>query len=168
MSPQPLPRSRAMAASRAFYLDASALVKRYVTEIGSSWIAALCADEDTNALGIANIGIVEVAAAFAAKRRGGFITTEEHDGLLTDLLVDAGERYRLVPVGPALISSAIHLTRQHRLRGYDAIHLACALSLNTTLTAGNATALIFVAADANLLAAAQAEGLTTENPNGHA
>jgi hypothetical protein len=54
------------------------------------------------------------------------------------------------------------------LRGYDAIHLACALSLNATLTAGNATALIFVAADANLLAAAQAEGLATENPNDHA
>ena len=165
MSPQPLPRSSASAVSRAFYLDASALVKRYVAEIGSAWVAALCADADANALGIANIGIVEVAAAFAAKRRGGFITTEEYDGLLTDLLRDAKERYRLVPVGPALISSAIRLTRQHRLRGYDAIHLACAISLNATLTAGNAAELIFVAADANLLAAAQAEGLAAENPN---
>ena len=34
-----------------------------------------------------------------------------------------------------------------------------------TLTAGNAAELIFVAADANLLATAQAEGLATENPN---
>jgi predicted nucleic acid-binding protein len=95
---------------------------------------------------------------------GGFITTEEYGGLLTDLLHDARERYRLVPVSPALISGAIRPTRQHRLRGYDAIHLACALSLNATLTAGNAAELIFVAADANLLAAAQAEGLATENP----
>ena len=69
MSPQPLQRSSASAVSRAFYLDASALVKRYVTEIGSGWVAALCADADTNTLGIANIGIVEVTAAFAAKRQ---------------------------------------------------------------------------------------------------
>ena len=168
MSPQPLSRSRASAVSRACYLDASALVKRYVAEIGTPWVTALCADEESTALGIANIGIVEVAAAFAAKRRGGFVTTEEYDGLLGDLLRDAGERYRLVPVGPALISSAIRLTRQHRLRGYDAIHLACALSLNATLVAGNAAALTFVAADANLLAAAQAEGLATDNPDEHA
>lgn len=167
MSPQPLPRSRTAAASRAFYLDASALVKRYVTEIGSAWVATICADVDTNALGIANIGIVEVAAAFAAKRRGGFITTEEYDGLLADLLRDARERYRLVPISPTLISSAIQLTRQHRLRGYDAIHLACALSLNATLITSNAATLTFVAADTNLLTAARAEGLAAANPNEH-
>jgi hypothetical protein len=163
--PQPLPGASAL--PRAFYLDASALVKRYVAEIGSAWVGALCADENTNALGIANIGIVEIAAAFAAKRRGGFIATEDYEGILSDLLRDARARYRLVPVGPALISSAIRLTRQHRLRGYDAIHLACALSLNATLTTGDAAALIFVAADANLLAAARVEGLAVENPNEH-
>jgi predicted nucleic acid-binding protein len=58
MSPQPVSRSRASAVSRACYLDASALVKRYVAEIGTPWVTALCADEDTTALGIANTRIL--------------------------------------------------------------------------------------------------------------
>ncbi|MFM7774752.1 MAG: hypothetical protein ACKO9V_07930, partial [Candidatus Kapaibacterium sp.] len=52
---------------------------------------------------------------------------------VADLLRDAGERYRLVTVGPSVLDSAIQLTRRQKLRGYDAIHLACALALNKPL-----------------------------------
>lgn len=152
---------------RTFYLDASALVKRYLAETGSAWIEALCADELNNAIALAQFGLVETAAAFAAKRRGQFITDSAYESALADLLRDAGERYRLVSVGPALINSAIQLTRRQKLRGYDAIHLACALALNKPLVANHLSSLTFVAADDNLLAAAQAEGLATENPNEH-
>lgn len=72
-----------------------------------------------------------------------------------------------MPVGSALIDSAIQLTRRQKLRGYDAIHLACALALNKPLATNHLPPLTFVAADDNLLAAAQAEGLATENPNEH-
>lgn len=60
-----------------------------------------------------------------------------------------------------------YATQNHRLRGYDAIHLATALTVNAALTAANLPPLIFVAADDDLLAAARAEGLATENPNYH-
>jgi predicted nucleic acid-binding protein len=152
---------------RTFYLDASALVKRYLAETGSAWVESLCADEANNAIAIAQFGLVETAAAFAAKRRGQFITDSEYESALADLLRDAGERYRLVAVGPALIDNAIQLTRRQKLRGYDAIHLASALALNTPLVGNRLPPLTFVAADDNLLAAAQLEGLTTENPNDH-
>lgn len=150
-----------------FYLDASALVKRYLAETGSVWIESLCADEANNAIAIARFGLVETAAAFAAKRRGQPITASEYESALEDLLRDAGERYRLVAVGPTLIDSAIQLTRRQKLRGYDAIHLACALALNKPLVNDGLPPLTFVAADDNLLAAAQSEGLAVENPNDH-
>ena len=152
---------------RTFYLDASALVKRYLAETGSGWVESLCADEANNAIAIARFGLVEAAAAFAAKRRGQFITDSQYEAALGDLLRYAGERYRLVAVGPTLIDSAIQLTRRHELRGYDAIHLACALALNRPLVDDGLPPLTFIAADDNLLAAAQSEGLAVENPNDH-
>lgn len=152
---------------RVFYLDASALVKRYLSETGSAWVESLCANVKTNAIAIAHVGMVEMAAAFAAKRRGQFITPAEHESALTDLVHDAGTRYRLVAVGPAIISSAIELTKRQKLRGYDAIHLACALALKQSLVEKEMPAVTFVAADVDLLNAAAAEGLQIDNPNQH-
>jgi uncharacterized protein len=152
---------------RTFYLDASALVKRYLAETGSAWVESLCADLVNNAVAIARFGLVETAAAFAAKRRGQFITDSEYESALNELLRDAGERYRLIAVGQTVIDNAIQLTRRQKLRGYDAIHLACALALNGPLAAHGLPLLTFVAADDNLLAAARSEGLAAENPNDH-
>ena len=70
-----------------------------------------------------------------------------------------------VAAGPVIIDSAIQFTRRQKLRGYDAIHLACALALNQPLAENDLPALTFVAADGDLLAAAAAEGLATDNPN---
>ena len=53
------------------------------------------------------------------------------------------------------------------MRGYDAVQLACGLMLNETLVVAQELPLIFVTADKNLLATAQAEGLQTEDPNTH-
>lgn len=66
-----------------------------------------------------------------------------------------------------MIDAAIELTRRQKLRGYDAIHLACALALNKPLIDHGLPIMTFVAADDNLLAAARSEGLVTENPKDH-
>lgn len=167
MTRQASGRQQPAVVARTFYLDASALVKRYLVETGSVWVESICADEEGIAIAIAHFGLVETAAAFAAKRRGQFITSAEHESALADLLRDAKTRYRLVAVGPAVIDSAIQLTRRQKLRGYDAIHLACALALNQPLVENDLPALTFVAADSDLLAAAAAEGLPIDNPNLH-
>ncbi len=49
--------------------------------------------------------------------------------------------------------------------GYDAVQLAMALIANEALTAAGLSRFTFVAADDDLLAAADAEGLLTNNPN---
>jgi hypothetical protein len=59
------------------------------------------------------------------------------------------------------------LAERHALRGYDAVQLAAALELQTVLTASGLPALTLVSADAELNAAAAAEGLTVEDPNLH-
>lgn len=167
MTARTLSRQRYDQTVRVFYLDASALVKRYFVETGSAWVESLCANEVSHAIAIAHFGLVETAAAFAAKRRGQFITPAEHEAALADLLRDADRRYRLVKVAPLTIDEAIQLTRRRKLRGYDAIHLACALALNRPLVDSGLPSLTFVAADDDLLAAAAAEGLPVDNPNRH-
>ncbi len=149
-----------------YYFDSSALVKRYAAERGSAWVQALC-DDRFHAPVIAHIGLVEIAAALSSKRRGGFLSAAQYDRLLAELVQDARSRYALVRVSAPVIDQAMQLTRRHRLRGYDAVHLACALAVNRILRDQDLPPLIFIAADHDLLIAAQAEGLAVDNPNDH-
>ncbi len=149
-----------------YYLDASAVVKRYVSEMGSAWVQALCSNEE-NTLIMAEITLAEVASAFARATRGGRISAEERLSYLDLFIGDCAERYRLVATERTIIDRAVDLTQSHYLRGYDAVHLATALAMNAELLQRQLLPLTFVAADGDLLDAAGAEGLPTENPNLH-
>ncbi len=146
------------------YFDSSALVKRYLAEVGSAWVQSRCNDP-TQIIALADIGRVEIAAAFASKLRGQAITQADYQRARAKSAADAQQKYQLVPVTSERIDEAIDLTARHKLRGYDATHLACALYLNQVLLTNGLTPLIFVTADHDLLQAAQAEGLAVENPN---
>ena len=52
-----------------FYFDASALVKRYLTETGSAWVNRVTDPSAGNSILLAEITRVEVAAALAARHR---------------------------------------------------------------------------------------------------
>lgn len=106
-----------------------------------------------------------MAAALAAKHRApGGISREERDRALSRFLQECDEHYLLVQVDRAVVDLAVELTQGHRLRGYDAVQLATALVTNAELVAQEHPPLIFVAGDEDLLSAAEAEGLSTENP----
>lgn len=147
-----------------FYLDSSALVKRYAVETGTEWVRMLCSQAD-HVIAVALIGLVEVAAAVAGKLRGKIIEQAAGDAILTSLKADAATQYSLLDIDQYVVDEAIELTSRHRLRGYDAVHLACALYLNQVLLDNDLPLLTLVAADDDLLKAAQGEGLKTENPN---
>lgn len=51
------------------FLDSSALVKRYLTESSSEWVAALAGPSTGNTITVAELTRVEVAAAIAARHR---------------------------------------------------------------------------------------------------
>jgi predicted nucleic acid-binding protein len=148
------------------YFDSSALVKRYMAETGSAWVQARCNDP-VRTIATVDLSRIEVAAAFAANLRGKFITQTEYQEARTKLVADAQKRYLLIPVTTQHVDEAIELTARHKLRGYDAVHLACALHLNRALLKDDLPSLTLVAADDDLLKAAQTEGLETENPNHH-
>ena len=146
------------------YLDSSALVKRYLAETGSVWVQARC-NNLAQVIVTADLARVEIAAAFARKLREGAVTQAEYQRVRVQLVSDVSMRYQIVPVSFERVDEAIELTARHKLRGYDAVHLACALHINRALLTSNLSPLVLVAADDVLLKAAQAEGLHTENPN---
>ena len=70
-----------------FYLDTSALVKRYFPEIGSAWIQSLTDPSAGHTLVVSTLTRVETAAALAAKHRApGGITRAERDQAVSLLL----------------------------------------------------------------------------------
>lgn len=151
-----------------YYVDASALVKRYAEEPGSTWVRQITDLSASHTILLAEITLAEVAAALAAKHRApGGITQEQRDRILSRFLQDCEEHSVLLPVDRLVIDRAVELTQRHRLRGYDAVQLATALVANETVHAQNLPSPIFVAADGDLLAAATAEGLPVENPLNH-
>ena len=152
--------------SETDYFDSSALVKQYMAESGSAWVQTRCNDP-ARTIATVELSRVEIAAAFAGKLRGEFITQAEYQEARAKLAADAQNRYQLLPATSQRVDEAIELTTRHRLRGYDATHLACALHLNQVLLDNDLPPLTVVAADNDLLNAAQAEDLETENPNLH-
>ena len=148
------------------YFDSSALVKRYLAEIGSTWVQARCGDP-THVIVIADLARAEIAAAFARKLREGAISRAEYLAARKKLADDVQQRFQVIPVTPQRIDEAIELTANRPLRGYDAVHLACALHANRMLSANNLPELTLIAADGVLLQAAEAEGMHTESPNSH-
>lgn len=112
------------------YLDASALVKRYVTERGSKEVIALTGSADAVATSL--VSRAEVAAALARAVQLGVL---DHDGGRRAQRRSSREWADLarIPVTEALVSRAETLAWDHGLRGYDAVQLASALTWRDAL-----------------------------------
>jgi predicted nucleic acid-binding protein len=107
------------------YLDASALVKRYIREPGTLEVAEALAGADI--VGTSVISRVETAAALAKAICIGTLTRQ---AAASALQVFRGEWPALVRVQATemLVVRADELAWQLGLRGYDALHLASALT----------------------------------------
>ncbi|MEG4071050.1 type II toxin-antitoxin system VapC family toxin [Microcoleus sp. Pol14C2] len=150
-----------------YFLDSSALIKRYVVEIGSPWIKTLTDSQTGNSLLVVRITWVEVLSAFARRQREGGITAAEVAALIAKFRSEFNSRYRVIEVDLALVERAGQLIVQYPLRAYDAVQLASALRVQSVLTSMPETQLIFVSADNRLLDIAQSAGLAIDNPNNY-
>jgi len=149
-----------------YYLDSSATVKRYAQETGTAWVVSITDPTAENSILISEITVAEVAAALAAKHRvPRGISRPERDRALSLFLRECRDRFMLLKVDRRVIDLAVELTQRLPLRGYDAVQLATARLANQDLMASGLPPLVFVSADNDLIAAAQTEGLNTENAN---
>jgi len=101
----------------AYFLDSSALVKRYARETGTAWILSLFRYAAGHAFYAARITRVEATAALVRKRRGSHLTPDATTRALQRLRRDFGRRFYLVEVTPALLHNAELLV--HRQSSFD-------------------------------------------------
>ena len=151
----------------AYFLDSSALIKRYVVESGTTWVRSITKRGSGNTIIIAHITQIEIVSGASRRVREGTLTTRTARAVR--LLIDRHARREYVVIGltPQVVRRAEDLLAVHPLRTYDAVQLASALESNTRLVTAGLSPVIFVSADARILVTAAAEELITEDPNAH-
>jgi hypothetical protein len=152
----------------SYYLDTSALVKRYVNETGSDWLRAVVVIPEPSLLFTSRMTIVEVISAFARRLRDGSLSFEEFVSLRDAFQGDCLGEYQIMPPAMYVMDLACSLLQRHPLRAYDAVHLATALGAQRFLAERGHGPLTFLSADDGLNLAAGLEGLAVDNPNRHA
>ena len=147
-----------------YFLDSSALAKRYIAETGSIWVAGIMHPSAANQIQVARISGAEVMAAIARRIRSGNLSQQAGRDAISQFRADFATLQDLVEISPTLVAHAMDLAERSALRGYDAVQLAAALAVHEAALAIGFSASL-VSADDELNAAAIAEGLQVENPN---
>jgi len=134
------------------YLHTSSLVKLYVREDGSDEMKALL--DRARVVATSQVAYPEACAAFAKKHMQGDFTDELYRAVINNLDQD-WPAYFALDVSWPVAKLAGELAGQHCLRGFDAIHLASAVTIKTRLR----STVTFCSSDRKLEDAAHAESL---------
>ena len=133
-------------------MDTSCLLKLVIDEDGSDRAELIW--DSADAVASVALVVVEGRAALAAALRGGRLGTSQHRRARAEF-VSLVDGLTVVEVTGGLIADAAELAEDEALPGYDAVHLAAALTLEAT---------VLTSADTALCDAAHRRGLHVANP----
>ena len=150
--------------NNVYYADSSVLVKRHIAEIGSNWVIALTHPTGTSTISSSELSLVEVLSAFCRQKREKTISDGDFKAHIRDFEIAVNNEYDLYPLDSTIIAESQRLLEKYPLRAGDAIQLASAIVVRTSLISAGLQEPIFLASDNKLLAAATGEGFTTDNP----
>lgn len=133
------------------YVDTSSLLKLLVEEEGSERAGVVWDTADVVAS--ASVIVVEARAALAAAKRVNHLTAAQHRKAKQEVhaLID---ELTIVAITDELVADAAELAEREALRGYDAVHLAAALTVEAT---------VLTSADSALCDAAGRHGIHVAN-----
>ncbi len=144
-----------------YYLETSALVKRYKTELGSELVSELFEGKSPSEIFITSqFTLVEIEATLARALKARLLKSKAYQAILGLLSVDLVETVVIQPISGALIQDAARLARAYALRASDAVHVATILRISRTELA---TVIPFTSDD-ELLHVMKAEGLESLDP----
>ncbi len=135
-----------------FYLDTSSLVKLYVEETASADVEGWVRSAEI--AGTSLIAYAEARAAFARRFRENSFSSKDYKRMLLQFESD-WKNYLAIHATAELVRLAGGLAEKHGLRGFDAIHLASAVTLREKL----ASPVTFSCYDIRLQNASQHEKL---------
>lgn len=146
-----------------YYVDTSALAKRYVPEVGSQWVLSWILPSNNNVIVMAELASLEIFSLLNRRVRENTLSAANADVLKSNFLLHVEHQYSVIPLTSTILIEARELIDSHPLRTLDALQLACALHAASIL----GVSMTFISADDDLLEAAHAEGFVTDNPNHH-
>ena len=143
----------------SYFVDSSALVKRYRREAGSEKVARLLDAADL--IAVSGLTRLEVSAALVRRGRNSGMSEQSLAGVLLTLDDDVRKSLDVIHLNVSLVEEATRLTRLYGLRAADAIQLACARLVRDESREQN---LIFLGSDQELNAAASKDGFAVVDP----
>ncbi|HQU47269.1 MAG TPA: type II toxin-antitoxin system VapC family toxin [Pirellulales bacterium] len=148
-----------------FFLDGSALAKRYVPETGSDLMDFIFDSVPEHHIYLVNVGAAEVVSVLVRKRNAGALSVADFNQAILELeneVIQSPAKQMLSFDNGVVIDALAHVI-MHSVNATDAIVLRVAVDVAEHLR-NQGDDLVLVASDQRLLRAAQAEGLVTFNP----
>lgn len=145
-----------------FYLDTSALVKRYRNEQGTEVVDQLVvvsAPEDRFYFSF--LSVIELTSSIMRLVKGGQLPEGIAREILARFRQDIRDLFQVWPLNEDIARSAVWVAEEHRLRSGDAIHMATALTVSSL---AHGVSFVLVSADQELLEAAASAVITTLDP----
>ena len=145
-----------------FYLDTSAILKRYRREQGTEVVDRLLlnpAPEDRFYTSF--LSALEVRSAISRLVRSGQLNQSLGEHSLARFHEDTHRDIRLWPLDNSMLSAALTVADRHGLRSGDAIHLATAEVIFRLTSESDK---VFVSSDRELLEAAVDSGMEVLDP----
>ncbi len=148
-----------------FWLDASALAKRYVNEVGTLQVNYFFSRVEPVDMFCLLEGIGEVTSILVRRKNSGKLTLADAQLAAKEFHSEISQRNEVEKVHHTTdqVAASWGLIEKHSINSTDAIILRCALDRAAELRADE-NGLVLLSADDRLLRAAQAEGLPTFNP----
>ena len=146
-----------------FFVDTSALGRRYIPEIGSPWVRSWIEPAAGNIIVISDLTPVEMFAVLARRQREKSVSAADMAVAQKNVLFHVEKEYLAVGLEADVLVQARLLVSKYTLRTLDAIQLACAIKASVSL----GESMIFVCGDNNLLVASASEGFATDIPYLH-
>ena len=145
-----------------YYLDTSALVKRYWIEQGTELVdRPVEARTGTDRFVSSFLTILEVTSATYRFTGSGLLPENVGLEILRRFRRDLDEHFGVWPLDEGTLSRAVQVVEQYRLRSADAIHLATALGVASAV---GPVVPVMVSADRELCQAAATAGLHVIDP----
>ena len=110
-------------------------MKYYVSESGSAWVESIIDAPTPHSIAVAQVTGVEIIAALSRRVRVGTASTTDAAAAIHLFRTDFQTRFDVLPAITPVIEEAMNLAELHRIRGYDAMQLAFAVTYAAQLTA---------------------------------
>ncbi len=145
-----------------YYLETSALLKRYRAEKGTELLDELFNHKtESEVFTTSYFTVLEVTSVATRLLRAGNINRRAHQQLLGDFALDMRQLIMSQPVSQGALNQAVNLITGYALRAPDALQLATAIVLRSSVPN---QPFYFLCTDARLKAASEASGVPVLDP----